>query len=89
MTQVKNEGLDDALLRVEQARNAVARAKKRNGGMLRPDQSHLLAELEAAQRRLDQAELHRSRQISVAAKQEAAEHAGRIAVAGASRSAAR
>lgn len=80
MTQVKNEGLDDALLRVEQVRNAVSRAKKRNGGMLRADQAHLLAELETAQRRLDQAELQRSRQV-LTAKQEAAEHAARVAAA--------
>jgi hypothetical protein len=78
MTQIRNEGLDEALVRVEQARNAVSRAKKRNGGMLRADQTHLVAELETAQRRLDQAELRRSRQI-LAAKQEAAEQARRIA----------
>lgn len=49
-------GLNDALSRVEQARNAIVRAKGLSGGVLRTDQSHLADELAAALQRLAKAE---------------------------------
>jgi hypothetical protein len=66
MTQVKQKGLEEAVLRMEQARNAVSRARKANGGKLRADQNHLIAELAEAQRRLEKMQLQVARQILAA-----------------------